>query len=124
MTFSTGELTGFRNAHIGSFNSMCSINRMVVSTDSYGDVVKTPTVTANVPCGFEVVSGIKSMKGVTIVVDYDGVLRLPLTTPIVGLNDTITITEHLGNVTADVFEVYSVPTYGTVMTIKLKRKSN
>jgi hypothetical protein len=122
--FSSIDIENFRNAQIGSFNSTCTINRISITTDTYGDVVKTTTSASGVSCGFSLTGGIKTIRGTTVIVDYDGTLRLPVSGSPIGLNDTITIINHMGNTVNDTFEVYSVPELNTCMVIKLKRKSN
>ncbi len=122
--FTVNELADFKTSHIDSFQSVCTINRNAVSTDSYGDVTLTPTSTTGVDCGFSLTGGSYTEKETNIVVEFDGIIRLPVNTSAIGLNDTITITSHLGNTKNDTFKVVSVPEIGNVMSIKLRRISN
>lgn len=122
--FTVSELADFKTTHIDSFQSVCTINRNAVSTDSYGDIVLTPTSSTGVECGFSLQKGSFTEKESNISIEFDGIIRLPVNTATIGLNDTITITSHLGNTKNDTFKIVSVPEIGNVMTIYLKRYSN
>lgn len=122
--FSSVELAEFKETQDSSFQSICSISRNTVSTDSYGDTVLSPTVTTSIPCGLSLTGGNYTEKESNITIDFDAVLRLPVGIATIGLNDTITITSHLGNTKNDTFKLVSVPEIGTVLSVKLKRWNN
>jgi hypothetical protein len=120
----SGEITRIETSQVNTYNSKCNIQHITISKDAYGDVTESISSTdSNINCGFYLTGGMIFYRNSIILVEYDAVIRLPLTQTI-RINDKIVITSILGTTTNITFKLNEYPEIGESCTvIKLKRVS-
>lgn len=106
--FTSKELADFRSAQTA--HMMDTGYRMVrsVSPDAYNEQIEVFTQSStSTACGLEMKSGAEQDKETMTLIEYDAILRLPITT-IIDYKDRFRVTKRYGeNITALTFEIVS-----------------
>lgn len=121
----SGEFTRFRTAQTNTFNCKCTLTKITLNNSDYGDAVESVTsTTTNIDCGFYITGGTIQYRNSIIPVEYDAVIRLPLTVT-VGINDQITITNLNGLAVNIAYKLKEYPVIGdSVQVFKLVKMSS
>ena len=105
----SGTVTRLQTIQESAMTDKCEIIRYFNATGSYGENVPTVTGTFETMCGFQFVGGeVKDRQGAVTLVEYDGILRLPLDQSIL-LTDQIHLTRKGYKVTDLYFYPYEQP---------------
>lgn len=93
----------------------CRINQYSETSDSYGDIVKSWTSgssSGSSICGVQTNQGSKTYPHDDIVIKWDALIRLPLST-LVDERDTITVTKQNNQTISDTYTIInSSPSHG------------
>lgn len=119
---SSTALSRYKTAQSDVMADLCNIYRVTRATGTYSDDdVTLTTGTYQAHCGFYFTNGQIRVDGQVLLVDYDVVLRLPLTTPVF-LTDQIVLSKKGTTFVSGTFLPTEEPEFGpTAQTVHLKR---
>lgn len=96
--FTDDELEYMRNVQEGHMMDTCVFQHRTVTPNTYNEQVETwPTDSAEINCGLDMRPGSERRGVDSTVLQYDAVLRLPITTS-VDVKDKIRITKRFGEI--------------------------
>ncbi len=121
-TLSLAEINSLRKTAGETFLDSCTLDRVVTSGNSYGEIIQSWVSDSEIQCGLEMTGGIEKVSGEVIVVERDAVIRLPLNT-LIDIRDRITLTKKYGITVSGIqFEIISLPKIGaSAMRLDLKK---
>lgn len=109
----SSELTRLRSTQDNLFNDECDIVTNVITQDDTGDEVETGTTHEAVDCGIDIKGGSKSASNGHTQIDYDAIIRLPLSLGFsIDINTTYVIVDKTGTTIGKTFRPVTFPDIG------------
>lgn len=110
------EKTKMTVTQIESLNDTCVIHTPAFSQDTLGEQSATWTNSSSIDCGFNPAPSNKKYNEQTSILEWDAVLRLPLTQSI-NINQEVTVRNIR-------YSIYGISTGNGVSVVTLKKVSN
>lgn len=118
----TGDYSRLASVQADAMNDLCNITHITFSSGTYSTQgTEARVMVSGVPCGINFTSGRVVQRGQVLLVDYDAILRLSDSQPVL-LTDEIQLVEKGEFVISGTFKPYSQPTVNSsVQKVPLKR---
>ena len=118
---SDAEINKLKATQEDAMADLCHIYHITLSSGTYGNTTETRTMVSGTACGIHFTNGQTIQRGQVLLIDYDVLLRVPLSQDI-GLKDEVQLIEKGVSLVSGTFKLTSNPTVNsTVQHVQLKR---